>query len=48
MEERRARRAHGTCRWLILGLVLAFQARFAHSSGEINRHYRATLMADDL
>jgi hypothetical protein len=31
MEERRARRVHGTCRWLILGLVLAFQARFARA-----------------
>ena len=31
MEERRARRAHGACRWLILGLMLAYQARFARA-----------------
>ena len=31
MEERRARRAQGRCRWLILGLVLAFQTRFARA-----------------
>jgi hypothetical protein len=38
MEERRARRAHGTCRWLILGLVLAFDGQVV----------RPTLMDDDL
>ena len=54
MEERRVRRAHGTCRWLILGLGLAFQARFARADvvargrTESDDEFMDTLMADDL